>query len=407
MENNRRVYIPRLILICVVITGCNSKFELDIPEYVQELETVTIYPFEPESVPEINLVQELEFGNTDDVIIGMVERLSAFDQNRIYKRIEVDDQDRLYVADVQQLKIHIFNPDGTWLKSIGREGSGPGEFRQISEINIKSDHLYVTDAIQRRMHVFFLGSLTLSHSISLVPQNQYQKEELSNRFPDHYLIRSDGTVLTGFITPPFLTENPQLPDSLLFYIMDHTGQIESDRILAQQGFKYFTGTGEHQNAMLSFDFNPASLRVLSDDDYIYTNLSDELLIKVYNPQGEYLRAFYYPFDKMDLNRSELINRENRGRFYQDIIRRVDLPETHPVVRTMMMDDINRIWISTFSNDDDSVNWWVLNEEGEMLGRFSFPKNKWIREISNNRVYTIENDFETGEFNIERYRIHDI
>lgn len=399
-----RFHLIAPLFVFFVFISCNPETQLDIPENVRELENVRVFPFDPETVQEIELIQEMKFGDTDDVIIGMVEMMSAFDQNRIYKRIAADEDGRVFIADIQQLKIHVFDSDGIWLQSIGRQGRGPGEFQQISEIDIVSDQLYAIDANQRKINVFSLDSLNLSHSITLIPQNKSQFEELSYRFADHYLIKSNGSVLTGFFTPPFLTENPQSPDSLLFYDMDQSGEIQPNRILSQQGFIYYSGTGELQNAMFSFDFTPRSLRVLSEDDNIYTNLSDEFLIKVFNPEGDYLRAIYYPFDEMEINRTDLINRENRGEPYRQVIQRIDLPETHPVIKNMFMDDENRLWISTFTDNDDTDNWWVLNKEGEMLGRFSLSSNKWIREIKNDRVYTIETDFDSGEFDIVRYRI---
>ncbi len=402
-----RFHLIATLLVCFVFISCNSEIQLDIPENVRELENVRVFPFDPDSVSKIELIQELKLGDTDDVTIGMVERKSVFDQNRIYKRIAADEHGRVFIADIQQLKIHVFDSDGIWLQSLGREGSGPGEFHQISEIKIAADQLYAVDAHQRRMNVFSLDSLNLSYSISLIPQNKSQVEELSNRFLDYYLVRSDGNVLTGFFTLPFMTEKPQSPDSLLFYEMDQTGHIQPGRILSQQGFIYYTGSGEHQNSMFSFDFTPRSLRVISGDDHIFTNLSDEFLIKVYNPDGDYIRAIYYPFDKVEINRTDVINRENRGELYRQVIRQNDLPETYAVIRNMLMDDENRLWISTFTDRNDTDNWWVLNKEGKMLGRFSLSTDKWIREINNNRIYTIENNFDSGEFDIVRYRVENI
>jgi len=395
-----------LLIISFAFARCSSESQVDIPEEVSLLENVRIFPFDPQSVQEINLVQELKFGDTEDVEIGMVEMMTLFDQNRIYKRIAADELGRVFIADIQQLKIHVFNPDGSWLISIGREGRGPGEFLQISEIDIKSDHLYVIDNSQRRITVFSLESLSPSHSISLNPQNKSQFDELLQRFPDHYLLRSDGSVLTGFFTPPFFTSDPQSPDSLQFFIIDKQGQIQPDRVLAQQGFIYYNGTGLHQNAMFSYDFSPRSLRVLSSDDHIFTNDTNEFLIKVYSPNGNYIRAFYYPFAKMRINREELINKVNHP-VAREVLQNITLPETHPVIRNMLIDDMNRLWISTYTRNNDSDNWWVLNKEGEMLGQFSLHRDKWIREIKNNRVYTIESNLDSGELHIMRYRAENI
>lgn len=56
--------------------------------------------------------------NDEDVIFGIVETITA------------DDAGNLYVLDSQLNEVMVFSPDGEYLRSIGREGEGPGEFRR-------------------------------------------------------------------------------------------------------------------------------------------------------------------------------------------------------------------------------------------------------------------------------------
>lgn len=93
----------------------------DIPAHIAELDNLTIFSLESESVPEIKLIQELRFGGTDDAVIGAIEYKPVFDQDRIVDRVAADDSGRVFIGDIQQNIIHVFQPDGTRLTSLGRK----------------------------------------------------------------------------------------------------------------------------------------------------------------------------------------------------------------------------------------------------------------------------------------------
>lgn len=56
-------------------------------------------------------------GENDDIIFGLITR------------IEEDAAGNLYVMDAQLSQIHVFNPSGEHIKTLFREGEGPGEVR--------------------------------------------------------------------------------------------------------------------------------------------------------------------------------------------------------------------------------------------------------------------------------------
>ncbi len=63
----------------------------------------------------------------EDVIFGVV------------REIAVDDAGNVYLLDVQLNQVHVFDRDGNFLRDIGREGEGPGEFRRPSSMFILPD----------------------------------------------------------------------------------------------------------------------------------------------------------------------------------------------------------------------------------------------------------------------------
>jgi hypothetical protein len=53
----------------------------------------------------------------------------------------------VYVVDTQNNRIQVFTSDGHYLKSIGKQGSGPGEFLLIHDLDIDDNGiLHVLDS---------------------------------------------------------------------------------------------------------------------------------------------------------------------------------------------------------------------------------------------------------------------
>lgn len=72
-----------------------------------------------------------------DVDMVEVWRRGAEDDDIFFglpSQIVQDGQGNVYVLDAQVSEIHVFSPDGEHLRTIGREGEGPGEFRNANDM---------------------------------------------------------------------------------------------------------------------------------------------------------------------------------------------------------------------------------------------------------------------------------
>jgi DNA-binding beta-propeller fold protein YncE len=59
------------------------------------------------------------------------------------------------VADYGNHRIQLFTPEGEFIKQFGREGAGPGEFRNVTGIALdKYDNIYACDLGNNRIQVF-------------------------------------------------------------------------------------------------------------------------------------------------------------------------------------------------------------------------------------------------------------
>jgi hypothetical protein len=105
--------------------------------------------------------------------------------------LAVDGLGRIYVVDGKPAAIKVFSPDGQFIRIIGREGEGPGEFR-VGFIAIRGEHLVVQDPRVARLSVFDTsGTLLRSWKSTCCYWNKIQIDEedliyvpsMSNRKP--------------------------------------------------------------------------------------------------------------------------------------------------------------------------------------------------------------------------------
>jgi DNA-binding beta-propeller fold protein YncE len=69
--------------------------------------------------------------------------------------VAVDADGNVYVADMLNYRVEIFDADGKFIRTFGKHGDGPGYFAMPKGIAVDGDgHIWVTDTMQNRVHLF-------------------------------------------------------------------------------------------------------------------------------------------------------------------------------------------------------------------------------------------------------------
>jgi DNA-binding beta-propeller fold protein YncE len=69
--------------------------------------------------------------------------------------VAVDKEGNLYVADTLNNRIEVFDADGAFIRTWGKNGDGPGYFARPKGVAVDSDgHVWVSDGMQDRVQVF-------------------------------------------------------------------------------------------------------------------------------------------------------------------------------------------------------------------------------------------------------------
>lgn len=385
-----------LLLLMIVSWGCSSPKTNQLPARFLKLKNLTVYPINAKPEDTISFKKDAVYSSTKKVLIGQMGSFS------------VDNLGRVFIADEQQNAIDVFKPDGRFLTSLGRHGRGPGEFSSIASLQIISNHLYIYDENQLRESVFTLHPLTLKNTI-LLAGNRDKYPSLKRAWPwiNKLYVRNNNTYLAEFLSSVVSRNHGKMPKKWqnyntkgMFYLLDKYGNLSSKQLF---DFKNGTRTVWNHLGMNIFYFFGTSWTVLSGNNDIYQAEPGNFLIKVYSPDGSYLRAFYYPHPKIPLSKKSASQYGLPDKLINEM-KFMKLPRNWPVITYMKIDNQNRLWIATTVKNINVYQWWVLKPSGRLIARFIWPKNKYIKVIKNGYIYTREWNKIKGITKIVRYRI---
>jgi len=156
------------------------------------------------------------------------------------------------------------------------------------------------------------------------------------------------------------------------------------------------------------NFMGKTVRVLSDNDDMYSAWSKNFLIEKYNDKGTYQSAIYYPVKGSPFELEDYTEQASYDE--NDVTAALDevgeeLPEWNPVIAGMKVDDENRIWVAVPTGvQSDSYEWWILEESGQLLAKLTLPRDQPIYDIQNGYLYSEKVNEETGTEYVMKYRI---
>lgn len=253
-----------LLLVCTV-AGCGSDSREDVRAPLQtersERGDTTVVRTVHGSVwgDSMSLVADLSIGELDGddpYILGSI------------RGIEVDSEGRIFVVDRQAREVRVFSADGEHLRTIGRAGDGPGEFRTPDHVRLTRDGRIVVRDAPARFSVF----------------------SRDGEYLDGWLLRA------GFSTSaPFYLDahdrvlNPSLSGRLVWYDLDGTSGdtvpvptlgYESPRLRVEAGGGV---------ASYSIPFTPSESWAMTREGSILFGMNERYVLERTDTDGTVLR----------------------------------------------------------------------------------------------------------------------
>lgn len=299
--------------------------------------------------------------------------------------------------------IKVYAADGTWLRNIGREGDGPGEFRD-GMFGIAGDKLFIQDPNNVRLTVFDTAG-------SFIQSFPSQCCYWTNNFP----IFGDGTV--GIMGPEPAGANGQ---GGALYVTRLDG-IVTDTILFPRaepnpsGFWTVTMMrgNNRSSMMMGVPLQPMDYTRYRNDRSVVRGNTATYSLMITDLNGDTLRVFTAPATQVAITTAQ------RDSIYEDVVSGMneqwrdalreaakpsDIPTTWPLWTDMVSDPTGHVWVARPNPAGGTSLLDVFTPEGVLLGTVAPPSDDVMRGYwTTDRVY-VRSETDEGYPKISVYRI---
>lgn len=268
--------------------------------------------------------KEGKWGSNPDIkleLIRTIGGLDAEDESLAFNApydIVLDATGDMYILDTGNKRIQKLNPEGKFIKTIGRQGQGPGEFQSPHSLDIdKEDNIYVHDPRAMRIQVFTSDGKMKR----LIKFTKFSLDQIR-------LTRSELIVMGGRIGLRDLMQNRK-PN--LLEIVNQDGNIKK-RFGEMRDYKDLNVNSHANNFFLDSD----------TDGNIYISFAYQNRIEKYSHDGMRLwnadRILNYGTKVIDKG---FIRRDAKGTSFQ-------APKMNKVSSGISVDGRGRIWVITLN-----------------------------------------------------------
>lgn len=317
---------------------------------------------------------------------------------------------RVVVAHGGGHDVRIYGADGQHLRSIGREGDGPGEFRRPSRVHVMpGDSLLVYDSQARRLTLLATDG-TYARDWPL-QQPDGRPAALVGIFGDGSLV-AQGNALFGSGGPP---PNGRLRPDVTFF-RTTPGELDVDTIAVAPGAESFVRTNANASGritsmqIMTIPFGHTAAAAVGEDQLaIGTQDAPEVLF--YSPTGVLRRilrtgAPMTPVTQEHLDAWTERQLENLPTEQHAAVRAnfADMPHggSIPPYGMVLIDDAGHTWLQDY---DDRITpagtWTVYDPSGRIVARIRLPASFRPHHIGTDFVLGVEQD----ELDIEHVRLY--
>jgi len=321
---------------------------------------------------------------------------------------------RVVVVNAGTNELFFFGRGGEHLRTVGREGQGPGEFTWPRWADTLPDgRIVVWDGPAFRTHVFsptgeFIRTTRLEHSVPAALRTVAEFPGV----PHVVGLFGDGSLLikpsypTSYVTSR-VDGNHLLPSALIRYSASGT-PIARVTIAAGDEHAVFRGSS------MPLPFGRRALVAANGDRVFVGSGVNEYRVDVFDANGQHLRAMTRPADLHEVDPADV--RLLTARFLSRVVERnraaaaeeleaLELPKHFPVYDALLADAEGNLWVRDFDwpRDDEPQLWTVFSPQGAWLGSVVTPGGLNLTDISADHIVGVVSD----DLGVETVRVHRI
>ena len=359
-----------------------ADWTIPVPEGTPVIEYAAV-PME-ERTERIELIEDLVIGRDDDPDYAFYQPSG----------LAVDSEGRVYVLDSGNHRVQVFDQSGSFVRTMGRRGEGPGELSRPSHIAIAGERVVVADRGNGKLSFWDLSGVHI-RDVSLPFRG----------FPLAIVGLSDGSLMLSYTERKAGTEDISFVSVIARFSVD--GE-EVHRYATGPGYRIdaltysgVTITLTHRGAEVAFTIGPS--------DELYFSTSEEYQVLSAFSAGPLMWALRvalpaapYPQSRIEETISGL-----QESFPEAKATDFNWPERLPVLAYLRTDGLGRLYVFPYVSDDQ-----IEEQQGRPVDVYSSAgsllfSGKIRREwdfARDDQVYVLEENAETEEVQIVRYRL---
>jgi 6-bladed beta-propeller len=312
-----------------------------------------------------------------------------------------DDEGNFYVTDWDKKAILKYDPSGKYVRTIGRQGQGPGEFQNLSVVRFDRDGaLYVTDLSAQRISFFDKDGTYLRQ----IP--------IPDVFEDLYVAAKGGYVSSrtipaeneggmGFkIVDGFFNDKFELATELnvrLSFYKPPSGRDAASRA------KFTAGI------LSDMAFRPSPMHLVAADGLIYFGYPEDYAVDVFSAEGKKIKTIKRAYDPIKVSdkdkgffeatRAKPFATRTGGRSeaeVREILKFIEYPDHKPAYQYFSLMENGWLVVLVDIAAGDHSLFDLFDERGRYIGQFKagiFPDYGRFFFFKNGKAYAVEADEE--------------
>lgn len=292
--------------------------------------------------------------------------------------LAVDGRGNIYAIDSREAAVRVFDRDGGYVRTIGRQGQGPGETQYPVFIQITAQgELAVYDYSAAHMLFYSLDGVHL-------------RQKRTSRIVYPIGLDPEGRLIAQQILAP----PPKGGKVILLFDHDYGSELEIAREEMGQGRVFDIG-------------RPSCYGALAPNDTVLWGDSKEYVLYVLSPDGRLIRKIIKESRHQPITDRE--KDEYRAK-YADALKygmQISFRDRFPAFSGLFFDDEARVFVRTYERtggSGDSFYYDVFDREGVYESRVAVPVTLDRNSVwKDGRVYTVETN-ENGLPVIKRHRV---
>lgn len=328
----------------------------------------------------------------------------------------------IYIAQPADQTIRVFDDAGRLVRSIGRSGSGPGEFQMLQHIGFVRDTLYATDQALRRVSFFVPASGFVRTQALASPLIGTQPPEIySPTVPSRLLPDGTSLVWPSIAVRWLAAGKNRIP---MFRLSSDAMKLDT---IAQAEF-------EVPNVVINFQGRGIGATKPFPDGPLYSFLVDGTGVLIVRRRVAAVRSATFHVGKVDLAGdtvflreiqyqpvpvSEVLISEAVAQIHERLARRPPspgpndiltalrdgnhIPRTLPPVTEASSGSDGTIWLKRERTQAPRTVWQVLSPDGTLRATVELGRNQSVKAVSGNTLIVTELDSLDVPY-VVRYRI---